>query len=82
MLKFLLLTIAFILMHNLSFAQTIVRQSVGTVGKSGSADGVTVVHSTGQPYQTAGSAGFQPGFIQSNNLVFEKIASTIESGWH
>jgi hypothetical protein len=79
MLKSTLFIIAFILMHNLCFAQIVVRQSIGTIGRSGSTDGITILQSTGQPYGTSGSSGFQPGFIQSERMSVEKITSTFEA---
>ncbi|TRX72595.1 T9SS type A sorting domain-containing protein [Carboxylicivirga sp. M1479] len=78
MLKVSFFIIAFIMMHNLGFAQTVVRQSIGTIGKSINTDEISVQQSIGLPYSTSRTSGVKPGFIQSSQFEVEKLSSTFK----
>ncbi len=66
--------------YNKGYSQTVVRQSIGTLGVSYQADGLIVQQSIGQPFATSTnfSNGMEnrPGFIQPNEFGLELVSST------
>jgi len=64
------------MVHNLSYGQSVMRQSIGTIGKTGIADGILIQQTTGQSYQTGSSSGISPGFIQSSRISIQNPKST------
>lgn len=62
------------------YGQSVIRSTISSYGGSYSSDGITVQHTTGQPYQTRSyydsPMEARPGFIQPTQLMVELIRST------
>ena len=64
-------------------AQSVARQSIGTLGKTHHGNSITVQQSVGQVYNTktfyGNEVGTRPGFIQPQKLIIEPIRSSMAS---
>lgn len=79
--KSILLYITILLFPIDNFSQTIIRQSVGTMGTSFTSQTISVQQSIGQPYQTnqSNATNVNQGFIQPINTELPVINSTFNT---